>query len=281
MKYSIALDIGATKILGGVVQNNKVIKTLKKPTNSKSDKQNIIKNIINIVSELKKTQNQKNKLINIGIGIAGQVNNKNGIVLSTTNFNKDFKNIKLAEILNKEFKVPVKIENDVKCFVKAEANLGAGKNLKNIIGLTFGTGIGGGIFMDNKIWQGKDNTAGEFGHMKISGKWIGEIPVCNCGQKYCWETVASGKAWQKIYKKTNRKKANEIIVHNIVIGLINLSFILNPDVFILGGGLMEHKDILILIKKEFNLRAPWSNLKKVKIVNAKLGENAILLGSLL
>ncbi len=280
MKYSITLDIGATKMLGGVVtKSNKVIKTLKKPTQAKSGKAKIIKNIINLIADLQ--AEQAGKLVSIGIGIAGQVNYEKGIVISTGNFGKDFKNVKLTEILRKEFKIPVQVDNDVKCFTKAEAKFGAGKGLKNIVGLTFGTGIGGGIFIDNKIWRGKDNTSSEFGHMKISGQWIGKAPICGCNSKYCWESVASGKAWQKIYKKTNRKKANDIIVHNIATGLLNLSLIFNPDVFILGGGLMEHKDIMPLIKKEFNSRVPWSHLKNVKILNAKLGDNAILIGAVL
>ncbi|MBU4360789.1 ROK family protein, partial [Patescibacteria group bacterium] len=261
-------------------QSNKVIKTLKKSTNAKSGKVQVIKNIKNLITELQSSQS--GKLTGIGIGIAGQVDYKKGIVISTGNFHKDFKQVKLAEILNKEFKAPVKIDNDVKCFVKAESKFGYGRVYNNFVGLTFGTGIGGGLFMDGKIWRGKDNTAGEVGHMKISGQWIGQAPMCGCGDKYCWESVASGKAWQKLYKKTHsRKKTNEIIAHNIATGLINLSLILNPDIFILAGGLMEHKDILLLIKKEFNSRVTWSHLKNVKIVNAKLGDNAILMGSLL
>lgn len=282
MKYSIALDIGATKMLGGVItqSKNSPIRLVKKPTNSKSGKTKIIKNIINLIMELKSTKSDK--LTNIGIGLAGQIDNSKGIVISTANFCKDFKNVKLAEILRKEFKVPVQVDNDVKCFVKAESKFGAGKGLKNIVGLTFGTGIGGGFFMDNKIWRGKDNTSAEVGHMKISGQWIDQAPICGCGSKYCWESVASGKAWQQIYKKTrSRKKADEIITHNIATGLLNLSLLLNPDVFIIAGGLMEHKDILVLIKKEFNSRVTWPHLKNVKIVNAKLGNNAILIGSLL
>lgn len=277
-KYSIALDIGATKILGGSVQGNKIIKKIKKPTQSKAGRQKVINNIAKVVKNL---IIPGYKLTQIGVGLAGQVEHKKGIVLSTGNFGPDFKNVKLSQILKTKFKVPVKVDNDVKCFIQAEAKWGAGRGYKNLMGLTFGTGIGGGIIMNGELWRGIDNTAGEVGHMKISGQWIGEVPICGCSQKYCWESVASGKAWQKLAKKYTQKKADEIVVYNIVAGLLNLCYILNPEIFILGGGLLEHPDMLSKIRKEFNSRCqlPW--FKKTKIVKARLGEKAILLGAIM
>jgi predicted NBD/HSP70 family sugar kinase len=284
MKYFIALDIGATKILGAIVKNNKVEYSIKKPTQSKAGKVKVVKNIENIIEELivwNEKKNKYRKLEKIGIGFAGQIDSKNGIILSTGNFSSDFKNIKLAEILNKKFKVKVQIDNDVKCFMKAEMKYGVGKKLNNAIGLTFGTGIGGAIMMDKKLWTGKNNTAGEVGFMKIAGAWVGALPKSENYKKYAWEVVASGKAWWLLEKKTNAKKADEIIINNIVIGLLNLSHILNPESFILGGGLMEHKDFVKKIRKEFNKQASWPWFKKIRIVRAGLGDDAILLGSLL
>jgi len=108
MKYQISLDIGATKILGGIVSKNKTVYKIKKPTQSQSGKVKILKNIKNIIDELNVwalSQNKYSKLEKIGIGLAGQIDTKNGIILSTTNFSNDFKNIKLSEILNKNFGV--------------------------------------------------------------------------------------------------------------------------------------------------------------------------------
>ena len=282
MRYSIALDIGATKILGGVARGNKVVYKIKRPTQSKSNKKKVLANICEMIEVLKDKNELKNdKLIQIGIGIAGQVNIQTGIVVATGNFDQSFRNVKLAQILRHKFSVPVKVENDVKCFTLAEMKYGAGRGLKNVVGLTFGTGIGGAIVVQGKLWRGANNTAGEVGHMKIAGEWIGAPPLCGRGEKHCWESMASGWAWQKIHKKYNRQKADEIVAHNIVIGLMNLCQIINPESFILGGGLMEHSDMLPKIKKEFLKRAeqPW--FKQVKIVRAKLGDEAILLGALL
>jgi len=188
----------------------------------------------------------------------------------------------LSKILADKFKVPVLLNNDVKCFTKAEAKLGLGRNYKNVVGITFGTGIGGGIVSDNKLLVGKDNTAGEIGHMKIAGRWLSSVPTCGCGEKYCFEAVASAKAWLKLSKKYNEKKADEIIFYNIAVGLSNLAQIINPEIFILGGRLMKREKILMRIKQEFLNQVrnyPW--LKNTKIVATKMGSEAILLGSLI
>lgn len=284
MKYSIVLDIGATKTLGGLVINNKVIYKIKQPTQAKAGKQKVIKNILNIIDalvDLALKKNRRYKLEKIGIGLAGQVNHHQGVVLSTTNFSRDFKNIKLAMIIKDKYKVPVRIDNDVKCFLQGEMRYGIGRGMQNVVGLTLGTGIGGALLVDGKLWRGKDNTAGEVCHMKISGQWIGPVLPCGCGQKYCWESMASGRAWQKLKQKYGSKKANEVVVYNLVTGLLNLSYILNPEAFIIGGGLTEHKDLLPRVRREFSRRAlcPW--FKKVRIVGAKMKDEAILLGSLL
>jgi predicted NBD/HSP70 family sugar kinase len=284
MKYFIALDIGATKILGAIVKNNKVEYKIKKPTQSQAGKVKVIKNIENIIEELiiwNEKKNKYRKLEKIGIGFAGQIDSKNGIILSTGNFSSDFKQVKLADLLIKNFGVPVKIDNDVKCFMKAEMKSGAGKRLNNAIGLTFGTGIGGAILMDKKLWTGKNNTAGEVGFMKIAGAWVGSLPKSENYKKYAWEVVASGRAWKALETKTNAKKADEIIINNIVTGLLNLAYILNPESFILGGGLIEHKDFVKKIRKEFNKQAPWPWFKKIRIVSADMKDDAILFGALL
>ncbi|HPA25578.1 MAG TPA: ROK family protein [bacterium] len=281
--YSIALDVGATKTVGATIINQKIINSLRYTTNASAPKIKIIKQLEQIIFELSQQKEISGyKLEKIGIGLAGQIDAQNGLIMATTNFNPDFKNVKLSQILSKKFKVPVFLNNDVKCFTKAEATLGLGRGFKNIVGLTFGTGIGGGIILNNLFLTGKNNTVGEIGHMKIAGHWLGTAPVCGCGQKYCFEAVASAKAWLKLSKKFGEKKADEIICYNIGIGLSNLAQILNPEIFILGGRLMKREKILMKIKQEFLNQVknyPW--LKNTKIVATKLGSEAILLGSLM
>lgn len=281
--YSIALDVGATKTVGATIVNQKIINLIKQPTNSQATKVKIVKQLEEIITALIKTEEVAGfKLEKIGLGLAGQIEAKNGVVIATTNFSTDFKNVKLSKILVDKFKVPVLLNNDVKCFTLAEAKFGLGRGYKNIIGLTFGTGIGGGIISNNTLLTGQNNMAGEVGHMKIAGHWLDGAPICGCGQKYCFEAVASAKAWLKLSKKIGEKKADEIICYNIGIGLSNLAQILNPEIFILGGRLMKREKILIKIKQEFlNQVKNYPLLKNTKIVATQMGSEAILLGSLM
>jgi predicted NBD/HSP70 family sugar kinase len=272
--YIISLDIGATKTAGALMLNNKIIKKIKRPTNSKGTK-------IEIINGIQKTINLLwvNNVKKISIALAGQIDEKKGVVNSTANFNPLFKQIDLEKILGDKFKIKTSIENDVKCFALGEINFGEGKHIKNFLTITFGTGIGGAIVIDKKLYRGQDNLAGEFGHMKISGSWLGAPPVCGCKQKYCWESVASGSAWNKITKKHGEKIADKIISENIATGLANLSAIFNPEAIIMAGGLIEHKNIFGKIRKEFNIRVFNSTLRKTRLIKSKLGEDAILLGA--
>ncbi len=275
-KYQIALDVGATKILGGLIVDNKIIKKTKRNTLAKNKKERIIANIKNTIHELWLPGVKE-----IGIGLAGQIDFHTGEIISTTNFNHKFTHINLKEILQHEFKIPVLVDNDVKCLGLAENNYGIGKNYKNFIALTVGTGIGGALIFNHELYRGQDNLAGEFGHMCICGKWIGPAPLCGCGKKYCWETLASGRAWQKIAKKHSSSMADKIIIPNLVIGLYNLASIFNPQSFILGGGLLDHPKMLENIKKEFYLHTHTGVYRKIKFHKPALSDNAILLGSLI
>ncbi|MDD5290153.1 MAG: ROK family protein [Patescibacteria group bacterium] len=274
--YSIALDIGATKTAAALLAGNKIIKKVVKPTGAGQNKTKILKNISGLIRSLWIPNVKK-----IGIGLAGQIDAKKGIVNSTVNFNKDFRQIKLAEILKKEFKVPVSLDNDVKCFAQGELKFGQGRYFNNFLALTFGTGIGGAVIIDQKLYRGKNNLAGEFGHLKIAGTWSGETPLCGCGQKYCFESLASGRAWHKLAKKYGEKSADKIIAPNIAVGLANLATAFNPEAIIVAGGLMDHKGLFEKVRKEFNLKVPYPVLRQTRLIKSKLGENAILLGALL
>lgn len=273
--YSISLDIGATKTAAALLNGNKIIKKVVKPTGASQNKTKILKNISGLIRQLWIPNVKK-----IGVGLAGQIDEKKGIVNSTGNFNRDFRQIKLAEILKKEFKVPVSLDNDVKCFALGEQKFGQGRYFNNFLALTFGTGIGGAIIFDKKLYRGANNLAGEFGHMKIAGAWSGEAPVCGCGQKYCFESLASGRAWHKLAKKYGAKGADKLVANNIAVGLANLATAFNPEAIIVAGGLMEHKGLFEKIRKEFNLKVPYSTLRQTRLIKSKLGENAILLGTL-
>ncbi|MDX9893626.1 MAG: ROK family protein [Patescibacteria group bacterium] len=286
----IVLDIGGTKIAGALIRNNKIIKKIKLPTEAKSSPQRIIGNTKQTINQL-----HHSKIKGIGVGIAGQVDQRRGILVSSPNFTKQFKNIGLKKILETEFKKPTIIENDANCFALGEALFGGGKDKTNVIGLTLGTGIGGGIIINKKIYTGSQGMGGELGFMVIRPK----NPIKNYRPKDSLEAYASGTAMFSIYRTlsghtldpyTIEKKVRQhdkaavktmaTMSQALADGLSSIISIFNPDIIVLGGGLAE---LNILIKpaiKEAKNQLPYHLLKKTKIVTAKLGDDAALFGAM-
>ncbi|MCX7778636.1 MAG: ROK family protein [Patescibacteria group bacterium] len=288
----LAFDIGGTKIAVGLVEGDKILNYQKILWSKPLTKEKFLKKIITII------QDYKSKIKNctaVALGVAGQVNFKEGSVVLSPNLSKKREKIFLKKILEQKFKWPIFVDNDANCFTLGEAVFGQGKNEKFVIGLTVGTGIGGGIVIDKKILRGKDGFTGEFGHqlIEIGGRH------CLCGQRGCLEAYASGRAMAEFYfqitgqqkntfqikKEFAQKKSNAVFVVNetarwLKIGLANLINILNPDLIVLGGGMVGFQSFTKIALK--NLR-PWLLVPKVKtkILISQLREKAGLLGAAL
>lgn len=279
-KIYLGVDIGGHKIGVGLISKNKVTTYEKFPTQAKSNKETILKNIINAISAVKKDA----KIAGIGVGIAGQVDHKKGVFVTGPNFSEKFKNIPLADILKKEFKCPVKLENDATCFTMAEAAYGQGQPYHHIVGITLGTGVGGGIVIDGLVYRGAAGLAGEFGHT-----WFGEAT---------FENSAAGKAMVALYKKKTKKTADAYQIENLAKkkdkkalavfnelstslakGLVNISTALNPEIIVIGGGLIR---VPLLIKpalQKYKQLVPFQPLKNTPLVTSKLGDTANVLGA--
>lgn len=163
IKTILGLDIGGTSIKSGIVQDKKLISTSEKKTNSKVT-DSVIKTIYSIIREA-----SKDKIDAIGIGIPGFINEKTGIIEHINNI-PAFCGINLVEIIQKEFNMKVRINNDANCFALGEYHFGAYQKLNNVIGLTLGTGLGGGIIIDKKLYSGLYGGAGEFGCIPYQGQ---------------------------------------------------------------------------------------------------------------
>lgn len=288
-KYIIALDIGATKIASAIIKSGKILTCQTFPTEKKSA-QNFLAQVEMIIKNLVDSEIKQ-----INIATAGQVYQGGDVVDFIPNFPKNLLNIHFKKNLEKKFKLPVKIDNDVHCFVLAESKYGAAKGLSNVIGLTLGSGIGGGIIINKKLYRGKDNIAGEFGHLIIdaASSWR-----CRCGKVGDFETLASGPALERWYKKiagnhkstfeisklalknnTQAIKAIIIQAKYLGIGISNLITAFNPEMVVIGGGITEIKKLWPLMNKEIKNNLGYQKLKNCKIVKAKLGVNAVLLGA--
>ncbi len=284
--HIVGLDLGGTNISVGLLKNNKIVKLLKLPTYANKGKKAVIKQIIKAIELIISGINKKN-ISGIGLGVPGPCDYKKGILIKPPNL--PFRNVNLKNIIKKKFKKKVVMENDAGCVALAEKRFGVGRNKKNFVVLTLGTGIGGGLIINNELYHGLGN-GGELGHMSI--KFDG--PKSKCGNDGCLEVLASGTAITKRAKKIlgkelkaseltklvrkGNKKAKRILEESgkyLGVGLSNFVNIFNPELIILSGGVREGGNILLnCTKKEmkkralFNTKVVWSKLKEPGVLGA-------------
>jgi len=288
MKYSVGIDIGKTKINFILLRNWRFVKGQKvfTPRSRKQIIRTIEDNVKNIINNI-----PKRDILGIGLGIPSPLNKKGDLVLNPPNL-RSLKNCPLAKIIEKDLKIKTRMENDVNCFTLAEAVLGAGKKEEIVLGITLGSGIGGGIVINNEIYRGAFGSAGEVGHMTIKADGY----KCSCGNQGCFEEYASEKFFKRkskllpeeIERKAKKgdrksKKIYEEFGQNLGIGLTNLINILDPNVIVIGGSIAKAGSLIINpAKKEVKKRvlSPQSR-KSVKIKVAKLGEFSGAVGAAL
>ncbi len=296
-QYVIGIDIGGTNIkLGLVGLKGKIIKrvNLKTINFSRSVGQLIDGLVLGCRQIMLENNLLKKQIIGIGIGLPGLVNTKNSIVYSLTNI-AGWKNVALKKIIEKKLGIRTFIDNDVNVIALAEWKYGAGKGITDMICMTLGTGVGGGLILNNRLYRGAGFAAGELGHVPINKK----NKICNCGGYACLETLVGNqqllKKAKKVFKKKNitlesvtaladkgNKKAisfwRETAEHiaAVLIGVVN---VINPRLIVIGGGVSRaHKHMLSIIQKIIKQRAMRVQGKMVRIVKAKLGQDAGIIG---
>jgi glucokinase len=182
---TVGIDIGGTKVLGGVVDTNgNILESLRKDT-PKSGGQDLI----NVVVEIVKALQVNHKIAGIGVSNAGIVSADRKTVVAAGNIS-NWNNVALADALQAEFNLPVVVENDANAAIWAEYRFGNAKGFNPVMFFIIGTGMGGGLIVDGKLYRGANGIGAEFGHMMV--KLDGE--KCGCGAIGCIETYASGSA---------------------------------------------------------------------------------------
>ena len=282
----LTFDIGGTNIKYALC-NEKFELTDKKsiPTEAAKGGQHIINKIIDIIEEF-------NDLDRVAISTAGQVDSENGIVVYSTDNIPYYTGMMVKKLIETKTGVKTYVENDVNAALIGEAKFGAGKGVSDFICLTFGTGIGGAVYLNNKLYKGSTSAAGELGHMitHAGGK------QCTCGGEGCFECYASANALInavnkisdepldafQIFEKENMSKPeirSEIDkwIDEIILGLMNIIYIFNPPLIVIGGGIMNEDYIIELIDRKIYNRL-MENFRNVKIERTKLGGDSALLG---
>lgn len=310
-KYNVCLDIGGTKVLGVIFnENNEIIYRLKKRTKENGDDTaNIEEVIIGTVKEMLEEADLKKSDINaISAAVPGVVDSATGIVLFTPNL--PWRNYDLRTPIEEKFGAAFYIGNDVNCGVLGEYRYGSAQGYKNVVGIFPGTGLGGGLIIDGELYTGTGFKAGEIGHMVLDP----EGPLCGCGQRGCFESFSSKKGmsayimqqvsrgresylsdkiengvFRSKYLKKALKMEDKVAVeavdracHYMAVATGSLINIFSPDLVVYGGGIMEACGELFLGKvlDEVDKYCMPSIRPTVELKLAGLGDDSVVYGAL-
>ena len=187
--YVIGIDIGGTNTRGVLTDlSGNIINYIKIKTKAKEGKETVLSKVFSVVNEIiDSSKIPREKLFGIGMSISGIINSYEGISIFCPNI-PGWENYPIKKIMEKEFNLPVGIDDSVRCAAVAEKRFGIAKDHENFIFISIGKGIGMGAFIDGKIYRGSMGLAGELGHITVSE----DGPLCNCGNKGCLEAIASG-----------------------------------------------------------------------------------------
>jgi len=309
MGNRIGIDVGGTNVKIALVnEQGSIIYSNSIPTRAEMGYEYTINNMKEAITDLlKETKSEPKDIEGMGFGFPGQIDCQKGVVRLAPNI-PGWVDVPIAEIMEKEFGIPTRVDNDVRCAALGELNFGAGVGCENLICITVGTGIGSGLIVNGKLVRGASNAAGEIGHIKLD---IKGGPLCGCGDRGCLEAFASGPSivamaeeYIKGGKSTKyRELANPDITPYVVseaaklgdpvakriftimgeyigIGLTSVVNLLNPEKIIIGGGVAAAGDILMdPIKETIIKRAMPISGAAVQVVPAQLGNTAGVIGA--
>lgn len=310
-KKHIVMDIGGSKILGAVMdEDNKILCRVKKKTKPELGVEAVDERIADTIKELlQKCDMDKDDITAVGAGAPGVVDTASGTILFSPNI--PWRNHPLGDNIRKLTGLPFLVGNDVNVGVLGEWKFGAAKGYAHVVGLFAGTGIGGGVVIDNKLFTGSRFAGAELGHMILNT----EGPLCNCGQRGCLEAYTGKHAiTREIRSMVNRgaksnllesmdpedatvksgalakalKSEDEVALqvfdrvgYYLAAGVGNLVNIFNPEVFVLGGGVMEATEeyLMPIVKEDLPLFTWPAMLSEVSVCASALGDDAILYGA--
>lgn len=309
--YYIGIDVGGMSIKGGIVsQSGNLLQKFSVPTAERYDASRSIcadvKKCVDGLIALSGTGVKE--LAGIGIGHPGSIDSENGVIRYSNNI--ALTDVHMVEELQKDFDLPVYLNNDANCAALGEYVYGAGKGYRDVVFVTLGTGVGSGIIINGKLFEGRAGAGAEAGHMVIRRN--GEL--CNCGRKGCWERYASASALIRqtraamdadpasamheiaaqsgaidgktafVAAKSGDRSGQKVVdeyIESIAEGVLNLVNIFRPDAILIGGGISHEGEYLTApIQKavdEYNFGAAFN--PKTIIKTASLGNDAGILGA--
>lgn len=308
--FAIGIDIGGTSIKGAVVNDTgKVLTRFAMDVNNNASGEDEVNRFCDVMIKSINDYDNSIKLEGIGIGMPGILDMDKGVVITSPNLPK-WNGLHISKLISKRMGLPVYINNDANVATLGEARFGSGKEYSNLIMLTLGTGVGGGIIIDNKLYDGNRHQGAELGHMVI--RFNGE--KCGCGRRGCFEAYASATALIRDTKK-EMDKCPDSLMHDVnkelgkinakVVfeasrrgdkaairvmkryvrylgeGILNYCNIFRPEVVVLSGGVANEGDYLLDQVRHFlkNHSYGMKGSPKVELKVASLGYDSGKIGA--
>lgn len=304
-ELAIGIDLGGTNIKGALLDNRgNIISKREIATMAKAGPAAVADRISRVIGELERLAvDSGSRAAGIGIGVPGQPDKAKGEVVFAPNLY--WRHVPLVSYLRRKSQLPVYLENDANAAALGEKWRGAGRDSQNMIMITIGTGIGGGLILGERLYSGTTGTAGEVGHTVIDPGG----PQCSCGRRGCLETLTSATAMVRMAREAIDRGAVTVLAREetieardivtaaaagdhvaleiinqaafyLGIGLANLINIFNPDTIVIGGGVSKAGPVLFdpvrRTALESALEAPG---QAVRIIPAQLGNDAGCIGA--
>lgn len=308
-KFIVGLEIGGTKMASALVDPSSEVVGLRKRATPHFSSRAIVGAAEEVIDELlDENEVQPDELMGIGLGVAGMIDFRDGVVVFSPNL--PLRNVPFRDLIRDYYHVPAFLDNDANVAALAEKYYGHGRDVSNFVCLTLGTGIGAGIIINNSIYRGATGSAGELGHTVIDL----DGPPCTCGSNGCFESLASGLAIaRRVHEELRRNKGRALlelaqgkeeningelltqaaregdsfskdilseIGHIVGIGLTNIVNIFNPEMIIISGGISEAGELLLEpARRVVTEQALIPNSQVVKIVTTALGDRVGVMGA--
>lgn len=313
MKY-VGVDIGGTNLKAGLVdEGGNLLVTQKMKVASIVDQDSLAWTVASLTQELAGAAGVPlEEIASVGVGVPGTVEIRSGSICYTCNL--PLRDVPLRKLFHRYLNIPMYIENDANCAALAEYYVGAGRGSKRFVTVTLGTGVGGGVIHNGKIYHGGNGMAGEVGHMVIRQGGL----LCPCGRHGCWEQYASATALKRLTAQALEAHPDSILaqvirendghvsgqsafiaarrgdpvgqqvceeyVADLACGIVNIVNIFQPDTLAIGGGVSneEEEQLLLPVRRQVAKESiPCGRARRTEIVKAQLGNRAGLIGAAL
>jgi glucokinase len=312
-RLGIGIDIGGTKVAGGVVDEaGRILQRTRRDTPHRSTSPKVVEDtIIECIDELLTTADAGDEVVAVGVGAAGFVAEDRATVVFAPHLS--WRNEPLRDALQERVALPITVDNDANAAAWAEATFGAARGESHVVMITLGTGIGGGLIIDGRVQRGRFGIAGEFGHMQV----VPDGLRCECGNRGCWEQYASGNALVREARAmieagsplvgdllarlgndraaltgpfiTQAARHGDATARELLtdigewlgVGMANLAAAFDPGLFVIGGGVSAADELLLGPAREaFRRQLTGRGYRpEAGIVRALLGSDAGLIGA--